>query len=172
MTKKDQYLRIWEEYRKANDNEPGTTEAMIAWAEKNGLYKVDYGAARRKSAAELAEVLRDIEVEDPSDGEPVRVNMPYFDKAEGWLWDDLRTIRHDRMEIAAAHNRNRIVGEVKSFARQINFYGTVHPDRPAIQTSFNFENDLLDAGIPLPPVAALEDLRWRANNEGHARGGT
>src|SRR5437879_7585978 len=107
MTKKDQYLRIWDEYRKAHGNEPSSTLVMIEWAEKAGLYAVDQVAARRKGAAELSEVLRDLTIPDASDGEPVRINMPYLDKEEGWLWDDLRTIRHDHMEIASAHGRNR-----------------------------------------------------------------
>ncbi len=67
--------------------------------------------------------------------------MPFVDKEEGWLWDDLRTIRHDRMEVGAAHSRNRIFGEVKSAARQINFYNAIHQDRPPIQTSFNFKTN-------------------------------
>ena len=158
MTKKDQYLRIWDEYRQAHENEPGSTLAMIEWAKENGLYAVDQVAALRKGAAELAEVLRDITVTDDGDGEPVRVNMPFLDEEEGWLWDDMRTIRHDKMEIGAAHGRNRIFGEVKSMARQLNFYNTYHPDRPPIQKSFNFENDLLDAGIPLPSSSGLEQL--------------
>lgn len=158
MTKKEQYLRIWDEYRKARGNEPASTLAMIEWAEKEGLYAVDEGAARRKGAAELSEVLRDITVTDQSDGEPVRINMPFLDREQGWLWDDLRTIRHDRMEIGTAHGRNRIVGELKSQARQINFYNTYHQDRPPIQTSFNFENDLRDAGIPIPSSTELDQL--------------
>lgn len=158
MTKKDQYLRIWDEYRKAHGNEPGSAVVMIEWAEREGLYSVDEAAARRRGAAELAEVLRDLTVVDSGDGEPVRINMPFLDEEEGWLWDDLRTIRHDRMEIGTAHNRIRVFGEVKSMARQINFYNTFHQDRPPVQTSFNFENDLKDAGIPIPSSSALDQL--------------
>jgi len=131
---------------------------MIAWAEKNGLYAVDQKAAMRKGAAELREVLSDITVADAHDGEPVRVNMPFLDEHEGWLWDDMRTIKHEKMEIGAAHGRNRIVGEVKSMARQFNFYNGYHQDRPPIQVSFNFENDLLDAGILLTSSTEIEQL--------------
>lgn len=152
MTKKKQLLRIWDEYRKAHPDEPGSTLAMIEWAKENGLYAVDQRAALRRGAAELAEVLREITVED-ADGEGVRVNMPFLDEKQGWLWDDLRTIRHDRMELGVAHARNRVFGEVKSVARQIKFYGSLHPERPAIQTTFNFENDLRDAGISLAQTA-------------------
>ena len=157
MTKKDMYVRIWDEYRKAHENEPVSTGAMIKWAKENGLYAVDQGAAMRRAAAELAEVLR-TETIAAEDGADVRINMPFFDKEQGWLWDDLRTIRHDKMTIAAAHARNRIVGEVKSVARQITFYNTYHADRPPIQTSFNFENDLKDAAIPVPSSSGLEQL--------------
>lgn len=157
MTKKEQYLRIWDEYRKDHGNEPGSTLAMIEWAKEHGLYAVDQRAALRKGAAELAEVLRDITIPDDEGGD-VRVNVPFFDEVEGWLWDDMRTIRHDKMEIGAAHGRNRIVGEVKSMAKQLRFYHSYHPDRPPIQVSFNFENDLLDAGIPLPSGDAIGQL--------------
>lgn len=155
MTKKQQLLRIWDEYRKTHPDEPGSTMAMIEWAKENRLYAVDQRAALRRGAAELAEVLRDLTVAD-SEGEGVRVNMPYLDGKQGWLWDDLRTIRHDRMELGVAHARNRVVGEVKSVARQIKYYRSIHPDRPQIQTSFNFENDLRDAGISLASSNALE----------------
>lgn len=157
MTKKDQYRRIWDEYRKAHDNEPASTLKMIEWAKQVGLYAVDQAAALRRGAAELAEVLR-ADTVPADDGADVRINMPFVDSEQGWLWDDLRTIRHDRMEIATAHSRNRIVGEVKSMARQINFYNSFHADRPPIQTSFNFENDLKDAGLPLPSSSGLEQL--------------
>jgi len=130
---------------------------MIEWAKETGLYAVDQYAALRKGAAELAEVLRDVTVID-DDGSDVRVNMPFLDEENGWLWDDMRTIRHDKMELGAAHARNRIVGEVKSHAKQLNLYAKLHPDRPPIQQSFNFENDLLDAGIPLPSSTALDGI--------------
>lgn len=155
MSKKDQYLRIWDEYRKAHPDDPGTTLAMLEWAKDNGLYAVDQRAAMRRGASELAEALRDLTVPD-TDGEGVRVNMPFLDAKQGWLWDDLRTIRHDRMELGVAHGRNRVVGEVKSMARQIRYYRSVHPERPPIQTSFNFENDLRDAGLSQPSSTAPE----------------
>lgn len=155
MSKKQQLLRIWDEYRKTHPGDPGSTLAMIEWAKENSLYAVDQRAALRRGAAELAEVLRDLTVAD-ADGEEVRVNMPFLDENQRWLWDDLRTIRHDRMELGVAHSRNRVVGEVKSMARQIKFYRAVHPDRPAIQTSFNFERDLRDAGLSLASSTAPE----------------
>ncbi len=157
ITEKQQYMRIWDEYRKAHDNQPASTLTMIEWAKEKCLYAVDQGAALRRGAAELAEVLRDATVSG-NDGAGVRINMPFVDEKEGWLWDDLRTIRHDRMEIGTAHSRNRIFGEVKSVARQIIFYNGIHPDRPPVQTSFNFENDLRDAGVPVPSSSALEQL--------------
>ncbi len=156
MTKKDQFLRIWEEYRKAHENEAETPLVMIEWAKENGLYAVDQRAALRKGAEELAKVLAEVTVKD-EDGEEVRINIP-FREEQRWLWDDLRTIRHDRMEVAAALGRNRIVGEVKSHAKQLNLYTKMHPDRPPIMQSVNFENDLLDAGIPLPSSTALDQL--------------
>lgn len=155
MSKKQQFVRIWDEYRKAHPDEPGTTLNMMEWAKENGLYAVDQRAALRREAAQLADVLRDLTVTDP-EGEDVRVNMPFLDEKQGWLWDDLRTIRHDRMELGVAHSRNRVFGEVKSVARQLKFYRSIHPDRPIIQTSFNFENDLRDAGISLSPEKEAE----------------
>jgi hypothetical protein len=127
---------------------------MIEWAKEYGLYAVDQHAALRRGAEEMAKVLADVTVAD-EDGSDVRINIP-FRAEEGWLWDDMRTIRHDRMEVAAALGRNRIVGEIKSHAKQLNFYSKLHPDRPPIQQSFNFENDLLDAGIPLPSPTPID----------------
>ncbi len=34
ITKRQQYLRIWDEYRKTHDNEPASTLAMIEWAKE------------------------------------------------------------------------------------------------------------------------------------------
>lgn len=155
MTKKKQYLRIWDEYRKNHPNEPATALAMIEWAKEKGLYAVDQRKAMQRGASEMADVLRDQTVAG-DDGEATRVNMTYPDENQRWLWDSLRTIKHDKMELGVAHSRNRIFGEVKSVARQIRFYGTLHPDRPTIQTSFSFENDLRDAGISLASSSAPE----------------
>jgi hypothetical protein len=155
MSRKNQFLRIWDEYREAHPDNPGSTHAMLEWAKENGLYAVDQRRAMQRDATQLAEVLREVTVAD-TDGEAVRVNMPFLDAKQGWLWDDLRTIRHDRMELGVAHGRNRVVGEVKSMARQIKYYGSIHPERPSIQTSFNFENDLRDAGLSLSSSSAPE----------------
>lgn len=99
----DFYLQTWEAYREAHDNAPGTAMQAIKWAEENGMYAVDEVAARRRGARELAKVLGNQTVLS-EDGTEVRLNVPYYDRGQGWLWDSLPTIAHDKMEIGMAHN--------------------------------------------------------------------
>jgi hypothetical protein len=156
MTKRDQYIRIKDEFRATHGNIPASTQTMIEWAIDAGLYAVDVRAAKAKGAKELAEVLRSETIID-ADGHKVRVNHS-VETAQGYLWDDIRTISHQHMELSVAHGRNRIFGEVKAAAIAVNFYNDLHADEAPIQTSFNFENDLADEGITIPSSIALERL--------------
>lgn len=51
------------------------------------------------------------------------------------------------MELSVAQTRVRIYGEIRHSARSIKAYTEFHPDRPRIQTSFNFNNDLEEDGF-------------------------
>jgi hypothetical protein len=156
MTKREQLIRIKDEYRSAHGNQPATARMMIDWAIDAGLYAVDLRAARTKGAKELADVLRSEIIVDEQ-GHRVRVNHS-VETEQGHLWDDIRTISHEHMELSVAHGRNRIFGEVKAVAIAVRFYNELHADEAPIQTSFNFENDLADDGISIPSSIALEQL--------------
>jgi len=136
MTKREQYIRIKNEYRKEHADAPAPASTMLHWAVGARLYAIDPSAAFRKNAEEFADVLR-TEMTVDSDGNEFRINHA-FSTAQGHLWDDCRTIAHPNMELSAAQTRRRIYGEVKHSALSLKAYTEFHPDRPRIQTSFNF----------------------------------
>lgn len=156
LTKREQYIRIKDEYRKAHDNAPARTRVMLDWAIGEGLYAVDESAALRRDAEEFANVLRTQTVKD-ADGEDARINHSYG-TAQGHLWDDYRTITHENMQLSYAQTRNRIFGEVKHEVRGLKLYHDYHQDRPRIQFSFNFNNDLADEGLLSPFSNEIERL--------------
>lgn len=156
MTKREQYIRIKNEYRKAHDNEPAGTRAMLDWAIKNRLYAVDQSAAIRKDAEDFADVLRTETIKD-NDGQDARINHAY-ETRQGHFWDEYRTIKHEHMQLSAAQTRNRILGEVIHSARGLKLYSDYHQDRPPIQMSFNFNNDLADAGLLSSFSSEIEQL--------------
>ncbi len=62
------------------------------------------------------------------------------------------------MAVSVALRRNGVVGEVKQIKRDLDFFNELHPDLPPLQTSFNFEGDLADAGLTSPSSIELERL--------------
>jgi hypothetical protein len=156
MTKREQYIRIKNDYRKAHNNEPAGTRAMLDWAIKKGLYAIDESAALRRDAEDFAAVLRSETIKD-RDGEDARINHAYETK-QGHFWDEYRTITHEHMVLSSAQGRNRIFGEVKHQARGEKLYSDYHQDRPAIQTSFNFTNDLAEAGLASSVSSEIDQL--------------
>jgi hypothetical protein len=156
MTKREMFIRIKNEYRKAHNNEPAGTRAMLDWGKENGLYAVDQSAAMRKDAEDFADVLRTETVKD-NDGQDARINHAYVTR-QGHFWDEYRTIAHEHMQLSSAQGRNRIFGEVKHQARGEKLYSDYHQDRPAIRTPFDFTNDLAEAGLASSASSEIDQL--------------
>lgn len=57
MTKRDQLLRIRDEYRTAHDNTPATAREMADWAVANGKYRLPVHLTERKCAEGVNPVL-------------------------------------------------------------------------------------------------------------------
>lgn len=145
MTKREQLLRTKDEYRASHDNAPATARDMAEWAVEAGMYKLPPFAATKKCAEELADAMR-LQYMPVKGGRRVRA-MHSWPTEQGTLWDDLRTIKRGPMELSTALKRSGVVGEVKQLKRDLDFFNEFHPDEPPIEISFNFENDLADAGL-------------------------
>lgn len=145
MTKREQLLRIRDEYRAAHSNEPATAREMADWAVAHGKYKLPDSATQRKCAEELADAMAMDMVTAPG-GRRART-MHAWRQAQHTLWDDIRTISRENMSLSFAFKRNGMVGEVKQMKIDLDYYNDLHPDDGALQVSFNFENDLADAGL-------------------------
>lgn len=157
MTKHDQYLRIKNEYRRTHNNSPASSRTMIDWAIKEGLYRVDIGKAHARAAEELAAAMRS-ETTTDSQGNEIRVNLA-FETEDGWLWDQRDTIARPDFELNVGASRRMAYGEIRATILSVNDYNTNHPDEPPVQYSLNFQADLLDDGIPIPPSSTgLEQL--------------
>ena len=145
MTKREQLLRIRDEYRSAHENAPATARDMADWAVATERYKSLPHATERKCAEELSEVMG-MEMMTVHGNRRVRT-MHTWRSAQGNLWDHIRTISNPDMALSMAYRRNGVLGEVKQMKIDLDFFNELHPDEPALQTSFNFENDLADAGL-------------------------
>jgi hypothetical protein len=60
------------------------------------------------------------------------------------------------MVLSVAHKRNGIVGEIKQIKIDIDYFNELHADEAPVQMSFNFENDLADAGLLDPASSGQE----------------
>lgn len=145
MTKKDMLLRIRDEYRAEHENSPATARDMGEWAVSTGRYKLPPHATERKWAEELSEVMG-MDMMTVNGNRRVRT-MHTWRSAQGNLWDHIRTISVPDMALSIAYRRNGVLGEVKQMKIDLDYFSELHPDEPAIQTSFNFEKDLADAGL-------------------------
>src|SRR5712691_10426766 len=58
MTKREQLLRIKDEYRATHGNQPASAREMADWAVAQGHYELPVYATARKCAEELADVMR------------------------------------------------------------------------------------------------------------------
>lgn len=109
-----------------------------------------------KCAEELAAAMRSQSILDAHNHQ-VRV-MQTVPTAQGTLWDDIRSITRPNMEVAVAHRRNGVVADVTKLKIDMDFYNGLHSDEPPLQTSFNFNPDLADAGL-LTSSSIGRDLR-------------
>lgn len=156
MTKREQLLRIRDEYRAAHDHAPATAREMADWAITEGKYRLHHAAANRKCAEELAEAMRlDLFT---SGGRRVRAMHSFIKDKQIGLWDHIRTISRENMAVSVALRRNGVAGELKQIKRDLDFFNELHPDMPDLQTSFNFEGDLADEGLLNPSSIELERL--------------
>lgn len=160
MTKKQQLLRIKNDYRAAHGNTPAKPRAMIDWAIDTGAYKIDEKKARRRAAEELADAMR-TEMTVDAHGNEIRVNLAFETPDEGWLWDQRDTIGRANMELNVSHGRRMVYGEIKAQVLSVNDYNERHLDEPPIQYSLNFLGDLADDGITPPASIGLEQLIGR-----------
>lgn len=145
MTKRDQLLRIVEEYRAEHGRLPATAREMGDWAVDTGRYKLSPFAAERRCGEELSEVMGLDMMTAPS-GRRVRTMHAWRDQ-QRTLWDHMTTITRENMSLSLAYRRNTVVGEVKQMKVDLDYFNDLHPDDPALQMSFNFENDLADVGL-------------------------
>src|SRR5205823_6136646 len=156
MTKREQLLRIRDDYRAAHNNEPASARHMADWAVAQGMYNLPVFATAKRCAEELADVMRQDHM-TVAGGRRVRT-MHSWTADQGMLWDHIQTITRDNMKLSLANKRNGIVGEVKQIKVDIDYFNDLHAGEPPLQMSFNFENDLADAGlmesfsnVPAPP---------------------
>ena len=146
MTKADMLQRIIEEYRAEHENVPATSRDMGDWAVATGRYKSPPNATERKCAEELSEVMG-THMMTVSGGRRVRA-MHTWHSGQGNLWDHINTISRPNFELSMAYQRNGCFGIVKHMKVALDYFNNdLHPDGPAVQVSFNFENDLADAGL-------------------------
>lgn len=154
-SKHDQLLAIKDAYLMEHGLGPISPRAMAEWAVSKKMYALPAFAAVRRCAEELAEAMRTHYLTDEH-GHRVRVMHPATDR-QGTLWDDIRTASREHMEVSVAQRRDGIVADVKQLKTDVDFYNRLHGDEAPLQLSFNFTNDLADAGL-LDDVPALRDV--------------
>jgi len=157
MTKREQLLRIRDEYRAAHDNAPATSREMADWAVANGKYKLPTHATERRCAEELADAMR-LDLMTVDGGRRVRTMHAWPASNQRTLWDHITTISRPNMELSVAGKRNGILGELKQVKIDLDFFNELHADEPPVQFAFNFEPDLADAGLLKPSSIELERL--------------
>lgn len=147
MTKREQLLRIKDEYRATHGFEAASSRAMAEWAVKEDKYKLPEFATVAKCAEELAEAMRTEYMEDER-GHRVRV-MHSAPSAQGrlWDWDHIETASREFMEASAAQRRSGIVFDVKQLKIDLDYFNGLHSEDEPLQISFNFTNDLADLGL-------------------------
>jgi len=145
MTKKEMLLRIRDEYRAEHENAPATAREMSEWAVSTGRYKLPPHATERKCAEELADAMA-MDMMTVLGGRRVRT-MHTWRSEQRNLWDHIDTISIPDFELSMAYQRNGALGIVKQMKIDLDYFNELHPDGPAVQVSFNFENDLADAGL-------------------------
>jgi hypothetical protein len=163
MSKREQLLRIKNKYREAHGCEPASAREMADWAVAEGMYKLRPYAAEAQLAAELADAMR-VEYITDDHGRRVRVNHA-IPKAQGSLWDEIRTISRPDMKLSVAQKRIGIAGEAKQIQRDLNYFNELHADEAPLQASFNFNEDLADEGLLSAPSGELEQLIAQSASE-------
>ena len=164
MTKRQQLLRIRDEYRKSHNNEPASAREMADWAVTEGMYKLAQYATEQRCAEELADVMRQEHM--TVEGHRRVRTMHSWSSEQRKLWDHIQTISRENMKLSVALKRKGIVGEVRQIKIDLDYFNEVHADEAPLQMSINFENDLADVGLltssanaPAPPTEPVPGVR-------------
>jgi hypothetical protein len=143
-------------YREAGEPWPAESKSIAIWAINSGLWKPHRGRMIAQCANDLSRAMREEYYTDPQ-GRQVRVKHAarYRGKPEHGepshqktLWDDIRTADYEHMARAFALRRCQIVGECKQLKIDIDSYNDNNKEGKAIQTIFDFRDDIADAQQP------------------------
>lgn len=154
MSYTEQLQRIANDYRASGQPWPATKLEIARWAMNNNRWQPQPALLLKMCADEIASAMSEEFITDPQ-GRRVRAKhvakMPGPDGEQTYLWDDIRTMSREHMEVSAKTERQQIANwcyrlkvDVDSFNENRN------PGQP-IQILFNFEPDMAD-------MAALETV--------------
>jgi hypothetical protein len=150
----EQHQDLVEQYRHATKNRPLRSIEVVDWAINRGLIKLRHVDPRYLLAEEIALAMHEEYITDPQ-GRRVRTKHAARYEVDGrqeTFWADIRdrnpgTRRH--MQIAFQNRRQQIVGECVQLKLDIDSYNQNWNSGAAIQSCFDFTDDLADRGLEM-----------------------
>jgi hypothetical protein len=168
-TSNRELIKIKDEYREAHAGAYASLRVMLRWAIAQGKFELDMSKAFARALNDFGRALASERVPDGR-GREIRVNLPFRDPAQGWLWDERDTISRAHMELNVQHNRRLAYGDIRSTMLSIQDYNKHHADEPPIQFSLNFSADLADDGIQIDAPTDLTELLGAGGASTHSSG--
>jgi hypothetical protein len=147
---------IMEVYRREVTSEPVELTVVAKWAIEHGLWKPTYKSPEELLAGELAQALREQYIEDPQGR---RVRRKHARRVEELLsdgsakqrvfWDDITTASPEFMQASLQQRRRLILADCQQLKTDVDSYNeNYNKSGTLVQTSFDFENDLLESQLP------------------------
>lgn len=155
-TKSKSRQDIVEVFRREVTSQPVEIAVVAKWAIEHGLWKPAYKSPEEILAGELSHALREQYIEDPQGR---RVRRKHARRVEQVLsdgttkqrvfWDDITTATPEYMQASLQQRRRLILSDCQQLKTDVdsyneNYNGSGNP----VQTSFDFEEDLLESELP------------------------
>ena len=161
-TQQEAIMEIMQAYRDAGQPWPAEIKQIVAWAYRQGLWKLPPEDEITIGAEKFSEAFRK-ETHRDNRGRLVRslVCAPQMvvlagSKSQQWLWDDIREAPHEHVVAAVKAMRKSCRADVRKVQEIIDSYNhdrAIPEGNQPIQLSFNFDKPDADE-LSAKPVAA------------------
>lgn len=140
----EQLQRIVRSYLDEGQPWPATTRQIAAWAIHKGEWQPQPFALINQCADQLARAMREEHFTD-ANGRTIRAKHVARIERGGEqiaLWEDIRSVSREHMQIAFQQRRQQIVGDCKQLKTDCDYYNENRNQGEPIQVVFDFRTDL------------------------------
>jgi hypothetical protein len=162
MSQRSEYAEdVWKLWEQSGGSSFAPAHQVAQWAINNNHWTAKPASLVEQCVEELTAGWREVYIRDKH-GRSVRGMHAVTVKTKGGvqetIWTHLDTITHDQMELLMNQHRKQVAGQVVASQLALDYYREKHPNRPPIQTAWDFQPDIDEQTQVPTPSAPLPVL--------------